>query len=166
MMDFQTYEKLSALLKTHGAQAFGRISQGLLELALRRKGFDTRGRWTERPDILAEKNQERYVIGVQASETSTVHLRERDLKGILDYEKRGYTPCVAILIMEPNARWTVIRVKGLKSAEYSKHALRAHELGKLTNEINEVFPSVVENYFDVVLGRGAAVLRERLTRKP
>jgi Holliday junction resolvase len=165
LINFQTYEKLVLLLKTHGAQEFGRICQGLLEFALRRKDFNTRGRWTERPDILAEKNGDRYAISSQASEDSMIGLRRRDLDGILEYQKRGYVPCLAILIMEPNLRWIMIRADGLKPGEHSKHALRAHEIVKLTDEVNSAFPSVVNSFFDVVAGRGAAVLRERLTQK-
>lgn len=164
-MDFQIYEKLTSLLKYHGAQEFGRICQGFLELSLRQRGFSTRGRWTERPDILAERDQDRYAIGAQASEGSMVQLRHRDLDGIIEYEKRGYTPCVAILIVEPNSRWIVVRASWLKPGEYSKHALRAHEISGLTDEVNSTFPSVVENLFDVVAGRGAAVLRERLAQR-
>lgn len=162
MTNFQTYKKLVSLLKTHGAQEFGRICQGLLEFALRRKGFSTRGRWTERPDILAEKSEDRYAIGSQATKDSMIGLRSRDLDGILEYQKRGYVPCLAILILEPNVRWTMIRANGLKPGVHSKHALRAFELRDITDDVNEAFPGIVEDYFGVVLGRGAAVLRERL----
>lgn len=162
LTDVQTFDMLIKLLRTHGPQEFGRICQGLLEVSLRRVGFTTRGRWTERPDILAERNLERYAFGVQSSKGSTVQIRERDLDGVLESEKSGYVPCVAILIVEPNVHWTIVRAKGLKPTEHSKHAICHNEIPKLTEEVNSIFLGVVKDHFEEVLGRGASVLRERL----
>lgn len=162
LTDVRTFEMLTKLLRAHGPQEFGNICQGLLEITLRRAGFTTRGRWSERPDILAERGQERYAIGAQSSKSSSVQIRKRDLAGILENEKNGYVPCVAVLILEPDVRWTIVRAKGLKPIEHSKHAIRHNEIPGLTEEVNSIFSSVTKDHFEVVLGRGSAVLRERL----
>ena len=153
---------LVELNEKHGPQEFGRICQALLEMTLRRADFATRGRPVERPDITAERLHEKYAIEAKAPIGNDVGLTKRDLDGLKEFSSAGVVPIVAVLLVEPNPRWIMAHAKNLKPGEYNKMALSVYDVVPLSREINTLFPTVLSDQFDLVLGRGSEGLRAKL----
>jgi len=163
-MSFDTYSRLMKLYKRHGSQEFGRICQILLEMSLQKIGFKTRGRSVERPDISAERSNERYAFEVKAPIGNTVVVTKRDLNGINEFKSSAIVPVLAVLIVEPDTRWVLAKAKNLRARAYSKISLAVHEINPLTKEVNAGFPNVLVEQFDTAYGRGSGGLRERLSK--
>lgn len=161
-MSHDSYPMLVDLREKHGPQEFGRICQALLEMTLRRANFATRGRPVERPDITAERLHEKYAIEAKAPVGNDVELTERDLDGLKEFASAGVIPMVAVLLVEPNARWIMAHARNLKHGRYNKIALAAHEVFALSSEVNTLFPAVLSGQFELALGRGSQGLRSKL----
>jgi len=153
---------LLELHRKHGAQEFGRVCQALLEMTLRRAGFATRGRPVERPDIIAERAQEKYAIEAKAPIGTDVDLTQRDLDGLKEFSSAGVVPIVAVLLVEPNSRWIMAHAKNLRPGDYNKVTLSVHDVVPLSREVNALFPTVLSDQHDLALGRGSEGLRAKL----
>jgi Holliday junction resolvase len=162
-MNAEVYVKLRKLKRKYGSHEFGRICQALLELTLRRLGFDTRGRPVERPDITCERGEERYAIECKTTEGPRVKFTERDVEGVLEFQSTGkIVPCFAVLAIEPHSEWVIANGLSLKPQTYDRIALKARELTELSQEVNLSFPQILEDYFDLAMSRGSEGLRSRL----
>lgn len=161
-MSFDSYSRLLELHRKHGPQEFGRICQALLEMSLRRVGFKTRGRPVERPDISAERNEEKYAIEAKAPVGTDVSITERDLTGLCEFATAGVVPVVAVLVVEPMPRWILANGENLKPRVYNKLVLAAFDFKSLSAEVNTVFSGVLADHFDLAIGRGSEGLRAKL----
>lgn len=163
-MSFGSYSKLLDLHKKHGPQEFGRVCQAFLEMSLRGIGFKTRGRPVERPDISAERHEEKYAIEAKAPIGAEVSITDRDLAGLYEFATAGVVPVVAVLLVEPNQRWILAKGRNLKPGAYNKVALSAYDINALSSEVNAVFPGILADHFDLAMGRGSEGLRARFSR--
>lgn len=162
---FVIYERLSKLLKNYGPQQFGKICQALLELTLRKIGFETRGREVERPDIVAERENNLYAIEAKVQAGSRLSITQRDLDGLREHKSYKAIPVIAALLLEPYCEWIMIDARSIKAGNFNKLALHAYVLAKLNHEVNQEFLKVVTDYFDLAIARGASGLRELIEKR-
>lgn len=161
-MGFNNYYKLDKLLKKRGPQSFGRICQYLLEICFRENNYSTRGRAVERPDIIAEKNDYKYAIECKYQKGSELSLTKKDLEGVLEFKSSDFIPLIAFMWMDINANWMMVKADRIKPGKYNKMALRIYEISKLSEEINSIFPKVVDDNFELALTRGAEGVRSKI----
>lgn len=161
-MSFDSYPMLARLSDKYGPQEFGRICQALLELTLRRSDFSTRGRPVERPDITAERLNERYAIEAKVPVGARVELTRRDLDGLFEFATVGVVPIVAVLLVEPNPQWIMALARNLRPGRYNKVVLSAYDHPPLSQTVNGLFPTILSAQFDFAMGRGSEGLRSKL----
>ena len=161
-MGFDTYYKLEKILKKRGPSSFGKICQYLLELCFRELGFSTRGRAVERPDIIAERCDNKYAIECKYQQGNDLDLTQRDIDGVLDFKSSNFTPVIAFLWMDINANWMFVYADKLKVKKYKKIELKIYEINKLSDEINSKFPKVLDDNFELAINRGAEGIRSKI----
>jgi Holliday junction resolvase len=161
-MSFDTYVKLEKILKKYEPKKFGSICQYLLEFTLKEIGFQTRGRAVERPDIVAQRLDEKYAIESKYQIGTNLSLTQRDLDGIMDFLSSGYTPIVAFLFMDISSKWLMVNASKIRPGKSNKTALKIYEIHTISNEVNDQFPKIVEDNFDIIWNRGAEGIRSKI----
>lgn len=144
-----TYEAFSLLDKVYsefGASEFGRISQILLGFAFLGSGYDVPTmQLSGRPDIIASKVGNSFIVEVKTSKFPIIHIKKEDLQGISGTQ--GSTSVIAVLSY-PDLRieWILTDASKLKAGDHSKSALRLYSIKEVENEINQQFFIVLEKY--------------------
>jgi Holliday junction resolvase len=159
-MKYDTNVELKNLLKAHGSSEFGNICQTLLELTLKEMGYNTRGRNTERPDIVARKEGHELSIECKCPAGSFLSLTERDLEGIM--ELKDAVKIVATIVLDLKPFWILANATKLKADKYSKIVLKSYDFSDISQEVNMVFPKVLNRYYEITLKRGVEGLRTRI----
>ncbi len=160
-MSYDTNVKLNTLLKNHGESEFGNICQILLELTLIKIGFNTRGRNTERPDIVARNADEELSIECKCPAGPYITLDERELEGIR--ELKNAVEIVATIVMDFKPFWILADSTTLKPNKYSKIVLKSYDIRSLSQKVNSAFSSILDRYYEIALKRGAEGLRTKIT---
>jgi Holliday junction resolvase len=144
-----TYEVFSILNKVYskfGSSEFGRISQILLGFSFIHSGYKVPTmQLSGRPDIVANKGENSFIVEVKTSNLPAIRLKKEDLRGI--YRPEGSQSVIAVLSYpDVDIFWILADALRLRAGEYSKSALMIFSLRDLENEINQRFFSVIEKY--------------------
>jgi Holliday junction resolvase len=161
-MSFDSYYRLDKILKKRGDKSFGKICQYLLEICFRELGYSTRGRAVERPDIVAEKETKGYAIECKYQKGNDIALTQRDLDGVLDFKSSNYTPIIAFIWMDINANWVLVDADKLIPKKYKKMELKIYNIKELSDEVNYIFPKVLDDNFELAINRGEEGVRSKI----
>ena len=157
----KVYEVLRQIRGKHGVSAFGKIAQKLLGVSLCRLCFTVEERAIQGVDIDAVKATLRYSLEVKTTHKDEVTIGEKDLRGLEQRTQDGYMTGFAVLKVSLLSNWVVARSDNILPGAVRIGRLTSQRILPLHDDVNEMFPAVVEDYGEVILcadkGRGQAV---------
>jgi len=158
-MRTKVHSQLGKLWEKHGAHEFGKICQILLGLCLNQLQFRVQiFQLSGRPDIVAIRSKERFAFEVKTQSSSDAIIKPEDLRGV-----RGYTEQAIIAVLsypDLDCSWILAKANEIKAGKWPISFLKQHSILSLEEELNEVFPEVLEEYFSFA-NLGTTVLYER-----
>ena len=145
-MRTRTYSKLRRLWEKHGAHEFGKICQillgvCLLQLKFRIQIFQLSGR----PDIVAVRNNGNYAFEVKTQSDTKATIKPDDLEGVKEYPEQGILAVLSYPDLDCN--WVLVKADDIRPGKWPIQFLKQHSIPLLEQEINKVFPQVLEEYF-------------------
>ncbi len=145
-----TYVKtvLGALQETHVSE-YGKTLQKLLALTLRRLGYD---HLEERSvqgvdiDVMKQATGERLAFEVKTSQTAQITIGEKDGRGLDARRTDGYETFYAILCYPLcfSEGWIIVPSRRIKPGRHQVMALLRGRDETLSQVINALFPSIME----------------------
>jgi len=157
-MRAKVYSQLEKLWGKHGAHEFGKICQILLGFCLLRLQFQIKiFQLTGRPDILAMRYDKNFAFEVKTQSTSQATIKSNDLKGVKEYPELAIIAVLSYPDLDCN--WVLAKANDIRAGKWSISFLKQHSISQLEEEVNEVFPEVLEDYFSPA-DMGTAVLYE------
>lgn len=158
-MRTKVHSQLEKLWEKHGAHEFGKICQillgfGLIRLQFRIQIFQLSGR----PDIIAIRNKEKFAFEVKTQSSSEATIKPEDLEGVREYPEQAI---IAVLSYpDLDCSWVLAKADDIKAGRWPVSFLKQHSIPSLEEELNEVFPDVLEEHFSSA-DLGTTVLYER-----
>lgn len=173
-MEYKVYKILKEIRDKYGHHEFGKISQKLLGIALCRLGFDVKERSVQDVDIEAVKNGTKYWLEVKTTDKDTIQIQKKDVE-CLDICKmlHGGITTFAVLKLSLLSDWVITSSDYIKAGTVRVGSLAVNKINSLTDDVNRIFPSIIEDYKDPILnaGRGRAqwvadrLLKEEIRKK-
>ena len=158
-MRTKVYSLLEKLWEKHGAHEFGKICQILLGVCLLRLKFRIQiFKLSGRPDIVALRNNDTFAFEVKTQSGSEAAIKHEDLEGVNDYPEHAI---IAVLSYpDLDCAWVLARAGDIKAGKWPISFLKLHSIPLLGEELNRVFPQVLEEYFSAA-DLGTTVLHNR-----
>lgn len=145
-MRTKVHSQLEKLWEKHGAYEFGKICQILLGFCLTRLRFQIQiFQLSGRPDILAIRNKEKFAFEVKTQSSSNAIIKPKDLQGVKEYPEQAI---IAILSYpDLDCSWVLVKADDIKAGKWPIPFLKQYSIPQLEEELNEVFPEVLEEHF-------------------
>ncbi|MEM4730111.1 MAG: hypothetical protein QXH42_10195 [Thermoplasmata archaeon] len=158
-MRTKVHSQLRRLWEKHGAHEFGKICQILLGFCLNRLHFRIKiFQLSGRPDIVAIRNKEKFAFEVKTQSGSEATIKPEDLNGVKEYPERAI---IAVLSYpDLDSSWVLVRADEIKAGRWPIPFLKQHSIPSLEEELNAVFPEILEEYFSYA-ELGTKVLYDR-----
>lgn len=146
MHKYEAFSILDRIYKKFGASEFGRMCQILLGFSFIDAGYKVPlMQLSGRPDIIARKGSNSFIIEVKTSESPAIRLKKADLQGITNGQ--GSKSVVAVLSYpDIEILWILADASRLNGGEYSKSSLRIFGINDVETEINYYFFPVIEKF--------------------
>lgn len=159
MHTYEAFSILDHIYSQFGASEFGRISQILLGFAFLYSGYEVPTmQLSGRPDIVAYKGTNSFIVEAKTSKSSIIRLKKEDLQGVNG--THGSASLIAVLTYpDVNIEWILSDASKLKAGDHSKSALKLYSLIKVESEINSRFFSVLEKHHNSMI-QGTDILLE------
>lgn len=142
----RTYSKLRRLWQKNGAHEFGKICQIFLGFCLIRQSFKLQiFQLSGRPDIVAVRNNEKYAFEVKTQSDAKAVIKPDDLEAVKEYPDQGILAVLSYPDLDSS--WVLVRANNIKPGKWPIPFLKQHSIPTLEQEVNEVFPQVLEEYF-------------------
>lgn len=158
-MRAKVHSQLEKLWGKHGAHEFGKICQILLGICLLRLKFRIQiFQLSGRPDIVAIRNTKKFAFEVKTQSTSVATIKPEDIKGVKEYPE--YAIIAVLSYPDLDCSWIPTKADDIKAGKWPISFLKQHSILPLGNELNAVFPKVLEEYFSAA-NLGTTVLYEK-----
>lgn len=158
-MGIRVYSQLEKLWKKHGAHEFGKICQILLGFCLLRLQFRIKiFQLSGRPDIVAIRHNEKFAFEAKTQSGSEATIKPSDLEGVKEYPEQAIIAVLSYPDLDCN--WVLAKAENIRAGKWPVTFLRPHSIQPLENELNEVFPEVLKEYFSLA-DMGTSVLYGR-----
>jgi len=159
----KVYSQLEKLWARHGAQEFGKICQILLGFCLLRLGFKIQiFQLSGRPDMVAIGGDEKLAIEVKTQSSAEAAIKDDDLEGVKEYLDSSI---IAVLSYpDLDCLWVLAKADELSPGKWPISFLKQHSIGSLEDQVNEVFPHVLEERLELAT-LGTKVLYEKLSEE-
>jgi len=157
-MKTKVYSQLEKLWEKHGAHEFGKICQimlgfCLIQLKFRILIFQLSGR----PDIVAKRRNENFAFEVKTQSSSNATIKPEDLEGVKEYTENSILAVLSYPDLD--CYWVLARADNIKAGKLPISFLKQHSIPLLEEEVNRIFPKVLEDYFSTA-NLGTSVLYE------
>ncbi len=158
-MKTKVYSQLEKLWAKYGAHEFGKICQILFGFSLFRIRFRIQiFQLSGRPDIVALRNNETFAFEVKTQSSSEASIKRGDLDGVKEYPEHAI---IAVLSYpDLDCSWILAKAGAIKPGKWPVSFLRLHSMPLLEEELNKIFPEVLEEYF-IIADHGMTVLYAR-----
>ncbi len=146
MHTYEVFSILDKLYSKFGSSEFGRASQILLGFSFINSGYEVPiMQLSGRPDIVARKGKNSFIVEVKTSNSSVIRLKKEDLQGINGAQ--GSKPVIAVLSYpDVEIHWILADAARLRAGDYSKSSLKILGMKDIECEVNEQFFSVIEKH--------------------
>ncbi len=106
---------------------------------LRDKCYETR------PDIVAHKGENSFIVEVKTSNSSVIRLKREDLQGINGAQ--GLKPVIAVLSYpDVEIHWILVDASRLGAGDYLKSSLKIFGMKDIESEMNKQFFAVIKKH--------------------
>ncbi len=158
-MRTKIHSQLEKLWEKHGAHEFGKICQILLGFCLIRLQFRIQiFQLSGRPDIVAIRSKEKFAFEVKTQSSSEATIKPEDLEGVREYPEQAIIAVLSYPDLDCN--WVLAKADDIKAGRWPISFLKQHSIVTLEEELNKVFPEILEKYFSFA-DLGTTVLYER-----
>ncbi len=108
-----------------------------------------------RPDIIAVRNNEKHAFEVKTQSDTEAVIKPDDLEAVKEYPDQGILAVLSCPDLDSS--WVLVRANDIKRRKWPIPFLKQHPIPTLEEEVNEVFPQVLEEYFSMA-DSGTSVL--------
>lgn len=144
-MRIKVHSQLGKLWEKHGSHEFGRICQILLGFCLIRLQFRIQiFQLSGRPDIVAIRHKEKFAFEVKTQSSSEATIKPEDLEGVREYPEQAIVAVLSYPDLDCN--WVIAKADEIKAGKWPISFLKQHSIPALEEELNNVFPEVLEEY--------------------
>ena len=145
-MRARVYSQLEKLWEKHGPHEFRKMCQLLLGFCLLRLNFRVLiFQLSGRPDIVAMRGNEKFAFEVKTQSTSEATIKPDDLEGVNEYPEHAI---IAVLSYpDLDCSWVLAKANDIRAGKWPIYLLKQHSISSLEEELNKVFPEVLEDYF-------------------
>lgn len=158
-MRIKVHSQLGKLWEKHGVHEFGKICQIFLGFCLFRLKFRIQiFQLSGRPDIVAIRNNEMFAFEVKTQSSSAATIKPEDLEGVKEYPEHAIITVLSYPDLD--CSWILAKADDLKPGKWPISFLKQHSIPLPEEEVNEVFPTVLDEYF-ALADLGTTVLYER-----
>lgn len=145
-MRTRVHSQLGKLYEKHGAHEFGKICQILLGFCLTRLKFQIQiFQLSGRPDIVAIRGKEKFAFEVKTQSNSEATIKPEDLAGVREYPEQAIIAVLSYPDLDCN--WVLAKADDIKAGKWPIPFLKQYSIPQLEEELNEVFPEVLEEHF-------------------
>jgi len=162
-----TYEAAKSLEEIHRLheREFGKIAQKLLALAFVKVGFhlaEERAVQGVDIDVVRKGTHEKLSFEVKTTQKTQITIRDKDISGLNSRRDiDGYDTYFAFLYLPHclSEGWIIVPAKGIKKGSYNAMRLASRDDHVLSDDINKVFPEIVEQVYEDLMNcrRGSAL---------
>ena len=144
---YRVYSLLDSINKKFGPHDFGRLCQIFLGVTFKNMGYTiSLFQLSGRPDMIIVKNNNGFCIEVKAPTCTEVTLKKEDIDGV---RNQGYPPVICVnTYPEVKPIWLFLDANRMKAGTFRSSSLEKYHLKQIQDEINRVFPKILEKYHE------------------